>query len=303
MAETDNKTCFVIAPIGSPSSETRKRSDQVLRHIIRPAVNPFNYNAIRADEIDEPGIITSQVIQYVIESPLVIADLTEHNPNVFYELAIRHAITKPLVQIIREGDAIPFDVSAMRVVYVDLSNPDSVEEARSQVTEQIKALERDPSRIDTPISVSLDLQRLRRSNNPEERSLAGLIAGTENLSAKLDDVLGTLQSSYVRPRYHYRTVISAITQEYRGRYGFLVVLGAFRDIAPWIYEVGVEAFRKADEGDFTKAGELFESLMHIVRISRPGLPRYLVEIASDFPESFSRLIQSPEVLSPDDLPF
>src|SRR3989339_2254786 len=99
---SEQKSCFVIAPIGEPDSDTRKRSDQVLKHIIRPAVEACGYKAVRADEIDKPGIITSQVIQRVVDDPLVVADLTESNPNVFYELAIRHALRKPLIQLIQK---------------------------------------------------------------------------------------------------------------------------------------------------------------------------------------------------------
>ena len=108
--------CFVISPIGESDSDTRKRADQILRHVIKPAVEQCGYIATRADEIDQPGIITSQVIQRVVEDPLVVADLTERNPNVFYELAIRHALRKPLVQIIKKGEQIPFDVAATRTV-------------------------------------------------------------------------------------------------------------------------------------------------------------------------------------------
>jgi len=63
MAEV--KTCFVIAPTGEPDSETRKRSDQVLKHIIRPAVKSCGYKAIRADEIDKPGMITTGALMYL----------------------------------------------------------------------------------------------------------------------------------------------------------------------------------------------------------------------------------------------
>lgn len=91
------KKCFVIAPIGEPDSETRKRSDQILKHVISPAVQECGYSATRADQISEPGMITSQVIQHITDDHLVVADLTERNPNVFYELAIRHGIRKPLV--------------------------------------------------------------------------------------------------------------------------------------------------------------------------------------------------------------
>src|SRR6266567_4437246 len=162
----EKKTCFAIAPIGDPDSETRKRSDQVLRHVIRPAATACDYTAVRADEIDKPGMITSQVIQHIVTDPLVIADLTERNPNVFYELAVRHALRKPLVQLIRKGDAIPFDVAGARTIHVDHHDLDSVETAKNEIIDQIKALEKDPSDLETPISVSLDLQLLRQSERP-----------------------------------------------------------------------------------------------------------------------------------------
>ena len=99
MTDAHEKTCFAIAPIGEAASDTRRRSDQVMRHLVRPVVEPLGYKAIRADEIDKLGIITSQVLNHVVEDDLVIADLTERNPNVFYELAIRHAISRPFVQM------------------------------------------------------------------------------------------------------------------------------------------------------------------------------------------------------------
>ncbi len=171
-----NKTCFVIAPIGEPESETRRRSDQVLKHVISPAVEECGYIAVRADQISEPGIITSQVIQRIVDDQLVVADLTERNPNVFYELAIRHAIRKPLVQLIKKGEQIPFDVAGTRTIYVDHHDLDSVEDAKKEIISQVRALESDSSNLDTPISVSLDLQLLRQSENPEQRSLADLLS-------------------------------------------------------------------------------------------------------------------------------
>ena len=134
---TESKDCFVISPIGEAESETRKRSDQVLRHIIRPAAEECGYRAVRADEIDKPGIITSQVIQRVVGDSLVIADLTESNPNVFYELAIRHAIRKPLVQIIQKGKRIPFDVAGARTVHFDHHDLDSVDEASAPLLSRL----------------------------------------------------------------------------------------------------------------------------------------------------------------------
>jgi len=158
----DEKTCFIIAPIGDPESEARKRTDQIQKHIIGPAAEECGYQPMRADQISEPGIITSQIIQHLVDDPMVIADLTDRNPNVFYELAVRHAVRRPLVQIIREGETIPFDVAATRTVQVDHHDLDSAQEARREIVRQIQSVEADASQVDTPISVALDLQLLKQ---------------------------------------------------------------------------------------------------------------------------------------------
>lgn len=180
------KSCFVIAPIGEAGSETRKRSDQVLKHVIKPAVTQCGYKPVRADQMSEPGLITSQVIQHIVDDELVVADLTERNPNVFYELAIRHAIRKPLVQLIQKGEAIPFDVAGTRTIHVDHQDLDSVEEAREEIVNQVQSLESNASDIETPISVSLDLQMLRQSDNPEQRSLADVLSVLSELRTSVN---------------------------------------------------------------------------------------------------------------------
>ncbi len=162
MTDENKKTCFVIAPIGEQDSDTRKRADQVLQYIIRPAVESCGYKAVRADEIPKPGIITSQIIQLAADAPLVVADLTERNPNVFYELAIRHMTRKPLVQIISEDEKLPFDIASMRTIWVDHQDLDSVENAKIEITRQIKSLEADSSSLENPISVAVDIPLLRQ---------------------------------------------------------------------------------------------------------------------------------------------
>lgn len=169
-------TCFVISPIGAKDSPERTRADQVLKHIIAPAAEECGYKAIRADRISEPGLITSQVINHLLNDGLVIADLTGRNPNVFYELAVRHMVRKPVVQIIEEGDVIPFDVAQSRTIHVDHRDLDSAARCREELVKQIRASEADPLDVDTPISVAVDLQSLRQSENPLEKSNAEMMS-------------------------------------------------------------------------------------------------------------------------------
>jgi len=180
--------CFVIAPIGEEGSEPRTRSDQVLNHVIAPAAQECGYTAMRADQISEPGLITPQIIQHLVEDPLVVADLTGHNANVFYELAVRHAVRKPMVQIIQTGERIPFDVAGTRTIDVDHRDLDSVARCHQEMVRQIRTIEKDVSQVDTPISVAIDLQSLRLSDNPLEKSNAEIMSMLQELRAAVSDL-------------------------------------------------------------------------------------------------------------------
>lgn len=149
-------TCFYVTPIGEEGSEQRAHSDLFLSNIVEPALEPFGLKVIRADAIDKPGMITRQVIEYIMRTRLVIADLSFHNPNVFYELALRHATRLPVVQIVRVGDSVPFDVGQMRTIKIDNTSIYSlvpkIETYRSEIGSQVRrALESDAD-ADTPIS-------------------------------------------------------------------------------------------------------------------------------------------------------
>lgn len=111
--------CFFIAPIGDEQDEERKHSDMVLGTLVAPALEPFKLNVIRADQIATPGMISKQVIEHILKSRLVIVDMSFHNPNVFYELAIRHLLGKPTVHIIKKSDGIPFDVGNFRTIELE----------------------------------------------------------------------------------------------------------------------------------------------------------------------------------------
>lgn len=179
------KVAFVICPLDKPDSETRKRSNQILRHIIKPVVEELGYEAVRSDNISEPGIITYQIVTHLVNDPLVIADLSNYNPNVFYELGVRHAFRKPVVQIIERGQRIPFDVSGLRTIELDTRsfNLDSVENAKRELRKHIKAVEKGPV-IVSPVATAADLETLK-SGRPEQEVLATILQRLEDLPAAL----------------------------------------------------------------------------------------------------------------------
>lgn len=148
---------FYITPIGDLGSEHRDHSDLFLGSIVEPALEALKLRVVRADQIDQPGVITKQVIEYLFKARLVIADLSYHNPNVFYELAIRHMLRKPVVQLMRANDRIPFDVNQIRTITIDTSSiykmVPQLEAYKSQLAAQVRSVLENPEAVDSPISM------------------------------------------------------------------------------------------------------------------------------------------------------
>lgn len=171
--------CFFIAPIGEDASDTRKRSDGVLRFIVAKAASELGLTAVRADNISKPGQITLQVIQHVVEAKAVVADLTGLNPNVFYELALRHATSKPIVLIAENGTQLPFDLAQMRTIFFSSADLESADQCRASIVDHLTESFSDPAG-DSPVATAFQLQRLQQGNNVE-KSVAELITTVEDL--------------------------------------------------------------------------------------------------------------------------
>jgi hypothetical protein len=147
-----SKTCFVVSVIGEDGSEPRKYADKLLRYIIEPVAKSAGYTKIeRADHDYQPGMIPHQIITKLLTYDLVIADLTEPNPNVYYELAIRHCVGKRYVQMVKQGIKLPFDVAPVRSVQFGLEI-DEAEAGKAVLLKQIEAAEGDKEPVFNPVT-------------------------------------------------------------------------------------------------------------------------------------------------------
>lgn len=183
-----SKVCFIIAPIGKKDSPIHERSEIIFHYVIKKALEPLGYEAQRADIPEEPGSITDQIIKHILKDELAIADLTGGNPNVFYELSLRHMVKKPCIHIIEEGSEIPFDVGQLNVIRVNHNHLPTVEQVKKQIAEQIKQIEDDAFEMMTPISTAIDLKALSESGDAATRSIADIMAAVSNIRNTLSKI-------------------------------------------------------------------------------------------------------------------
>ena len=94
--------------------------DVLYRDVIRPICQTYGYKVVRADDFFNSGLILDDITQSIRSAALIIADVTPHNENVFYELGFAHAIGKPTILLSdRKRERLPFDIAGFRTLFYD----------------------------------------------------------------------------------------------------------------------------------------------------------------------------------------
>jgi hypothetical protein len=184
------KRCFVISPIGAAGSVERKNADMALNAIIRPALNEsgITFDVKRGDESAEIGMITDHLIAEILESDLIVADLSFLNPNVFYELGIAHSAEKPVIPIAHRETTLPFDNIGCRAVMFDPTDWHSQVEAKKQIADFARHALAQGSAISNPITHARGWKKLKTSADSEQVILAKLVQDVSTLKREFSEV-------------------------------------------------------------------------------------------------------------------
>jgi len=180
---TAKKKCFIITPIGGERSTTRRAADGLIKSVISPVMQDSEYEIIVPHTLAEPGSITVQVLSHILDDELAIANLTGLNPNVMYELAVRHAAWLPVVVMAEEGTPLPFDISQEWAVFYT-NDMAGVKKAKDDLSNHVKqaALDKKP---DNPI------YRTRKAGTLDEYMVNGL----DRLQSKLNWLANLVEST------------------------------------------------------------------------------------------------------------
>lgn len=110
---------------------------------IRSACRHHDLCAIRVDEIFGPRNVAGDIFKTIVQSKLVISDLTKRNPNVLYETGIAHARNCEVVMIVQNEDDIPFDLQHIRFVKY-LPNSEGYNKLQTDLVKSISAILHEP---------------------------------------------------------------------------------------------------------------------------------------------------------------
>ena len=162
-----NPICFVVMPFGvkEDASGGVINFDAVYEDLIQPAIEKAELSPLRADEERQGGIMHKPMFERLLLADYAVVDLTTANPNVLYELGIRHA-KRPWSTLLlrREGVRLPFNVQSLRCLDYDLDStglPTNVDSKVPEVTQHLeeskqKAAEGGSGLVDSPLYELLD---------------------------------------------------------------------------------------------------------------------------------------------------
>lgn len=148
--------CFVLMPFGKKMDAAGRVTnfDSVYTKIIVPAVTQAGLEPIRADEEKIGGTIHKPMFERLMLCHYAVADITGANPNVFYELGIRHAMRpRSTVIVFSEGTVLPFDIALVRGIAYKTDGagePVGAETTLAQIAGQLQAARGNPL-DDSPI--------------------------------------------------------------------------------------------------------------------------------------------------------
>jgi cell division septum initiation protein DivIVA len=154
--------CFVLMPFGRKTDAAGRviNFDSVFKKIIAPAVEQAGLEPIRADEEKIGGTIHKPMFERLMLCHYAVADITGANPNVFYELGIRHALRPSSTAILfREGTVIPFDIALVRGISYkadDAGEPLDIEAPIAAIATHLAAARHTPH-DDSPIFQLVDV--------------------------------------------------------------------------------------------------------------------------------------------------
>ncbi|MFJ6129983.1 hypothetical protein ACIQKE_33440 [Streptomyces griseoviridis] len=199
------RKCFVVGPIGdshaahgSPEREAFEHHLGIFEEVIAPACEKYGISAVRADGIAHAGDINEQICRHVVESDLVVADVTGGNPNVMYELGLRHITGKPTIHI-GEAGQLPFDIASIRTIRYQRTRS-QLAGARREIESALEAGLRDGFELLTPARVLRGLQSsdgspsTEEGENGEDEDAPGLLDNFAVIEGGLDEMTSDMEA-------------------------------------------------------------------------------------------------------------
>lgn len=180
--------CFVIMPIGEEDTIEYENNMLLYDGVIKPSIESSGYNieCYQAEQISESGDISKQVIKALKDDDIVVADLRRKNPNVIYELGIRHAFGKRSILVCADHAENFFHTKKYRAIQYRIDGRSNIAFC-DKLNKQIEAIIKNPEKPDNPVTDTLDVginytdKKVLKKTGKRKLYVSRIIKGTYSL--------------------------------------------------------------------------------------------------------------------------
>jgi O-acetyl-ADP-ribose deacetylase (regulator of RNase III) len=222
---TRQLSCFVIMPFGDKTDADGKviDFDVIYSHLIKNTVESLGISCVRCDHIAESGWVHSKMFNSIYNSDIAVVDITSLNPNVFYELGVRHALVDHVTVLIRrKGTKIPFNIQGMTIIDYNHEDMQSVDETKKKIAEFIQnglKLKRKDSPVHDVLKLRIDAEAAQhlikttihryKLKNPADKQIC-LITGDIQRVKNIDIWVNSENTNMQMSRHYDRSISSMI---------------------------------------------------------------------------------------------
>ena len=190
----NTKKCFVIMPFSDTESCTEEKWTEIFEYIIKKSVEESGLGYECERSVAGRANIIRGILDALNKANVVIADLTDNNPNVFYELGVRHTLTNRTIMIAQGEENIPFDLKPYPVAFYSES-PAKIAQFKQAIKEKLVDIEKNPERSDNPIADFLHLKNVDILAHEKSSNWKKLDALLSELSENLDVIDSVIEQA------------------------------------------------------------------------------------------------------------
>lgn len=178
-------------PFSKTQSCTEQKWTEIFEYIIKPAVEESGLGYECERSVAERQNIIKGILESLNQANVVVADLTDNNPNVFYELGVRHTLANRTVLIAQGEEHIPFDLRPYPVAFYSES-PAKIAEFKKDIKKKLEDIEKNPERSDNPVADFLRQRNIELLSVEKSVNVKKLSALISEISRNLDLITSIL---------------------------------------------------------------------------------------------------------------
>ena len=152
-----SKKCFVIMPFSDTKKCKSHEWQDIFDNMIKPAVKKSGYNYECHKASLTIGNIITDILDNLNKADVVIADLTDRNANVYYELGVRHTLRDATILITQSIDDVPFDLRPYALIEYDWKTKDGKKAFSEKIKKTFQNIEKNNKCITSPVRNYLKL--------------------------------------------------------------------------------------------------------------------------------------------------